>query len=72
MRQRRALYANDRAEVINILRDGTARANAVAQETFTKMKVAMKQNYVDYKNATNVALMSEAKSREKQLYCFEC
>jgi tryptophanyl-tRNA synthetase len=45
MRQRRALYANDRAEVINILRDGTARANAVAQETLAKVKAAMKQEY---------------------------
>jgi tryptophanyl-tRNA synthetase len=47
MRQRRALYASDMAEVINVLRDGTARANAVAQETLTKVKAAMKQDYFD-------------------------
>jgi tryptophanyl-tRNA synthetase len=45
MQQRRAEYANDPAEVLRILKDGTARANVVADETLLKVKAAMKQNY---------------------------
>lgn len=45
MRQRRLVYEKDPAQVINILREGTAKANNVANETWKLAKEAMKQNY---------------------------
>ena len=40
MRERRAAYEGDDAKVIEILRSGTARANAVAEETLARAKDA--------------------------------
>lgn len=45
MQARRAMYADDPAQVLAVLRDGAERANAVAQETLLKVKAAMKQIY---------------------------
>lgn len=45
IRQRRAVYEKDPGEVLRILRTGTARANAVAEETLWLAKQAMKQDY---------------------------
>ncbi|CAN5379153.1 tryptophan--tRNA ligase [soil metagenome] len=45
MRQRRAQYESDPAEAMRLLQKGTAKANAVAEETLWKAKVAMKQDY---------------------------
>jgi tryptophanyl-tRNA synthetase len=45
MRQRRLELEKDPGEVLNILRQGTARANAVAEVTLQKAKKAMKQDY---------------------------
>jgi len=45
MRARRRMYAADPAQVLAILREGTARANAIAEETLIKVKTAMKQDY---------------------------
>jgi tryptophanyl-tRNA synthetase len=45
MRQRRLIYADDYTAVLEILRDGTERANQVAQETLKLAKQAMKQDY---------------------------
>lgn len=45
MRERRKLYANDPAQILAILKDGTQRANAVAEDTLAKTKKAMKQDY---------------------------
>ncbi|MBL1217128.1 MAG: tryptophan--tRNA ligase [Planctomycetes bacterium] len=42
MRQRRAEYEGQDDRVLDILRDGTARANAVAEETLHRAKQAMK------------------------------
>jgi len=47
IRIRRAEYAADPGAVLAILKDGTARANLVANETLRLAKVAMKQNYFD-------------------------
>ncbi len=44
-RQRRMMYEKDPAAVLNILREGTERANVVAEETLALAKKAMKQNY---------------------------
>jgi tryptophanyl-tRNA synthetase len=45
IRARREVYAQDPAQVLQILKEGTARANAVAQETLGLAKQAMKQDY---------------------------
>lgn len=45
MRQRRLHYERDLAYVTEVLRNGTARANAVANETMQLAKAAMQQNY---------------------------
>jgi len=45
IQKRRAIYEKDPVQVINILKDGAQRANAVAQDTLNKVKDAMKQLY---------------------------
>lgn len=45
MRERRKVFADDPAQIIQILREGNAKANAVAAETLTLVKQAMKQDY---------------------------
>lgn len=45
MRQRRAVFESDPAQIIQILREGNAKANAVANETLQLVKAAMKQQY---------------------------
>lgn len=45
MRQRRMQYENDPAQVLQVLKEGTAKANAVAEETLYLVKQAMKQDY---------------------------
>ena len=45
MQQRRADFADDRAQVLSILRDGTAHANAIAEQTLLQAKQAMSQGY---------------------------
>jgi tryptophanyl-tRNA synthetase len=45
MRQRRAQYEGDDAVIIDILRDGCRRANAVAEETLAMAKEAMRLNF---------------------------
>jgi tryptophanyl-tRNA synthetase len=44
-RQRRLMFEQDPGQVLAILREGTAKANAVADETLIKAKQAMKQVY---------------------------
>jgi tryptophanyl-tRNA synthetase len=44
-RQRRAQYANRPDDVLEVLRQGTKRANAAAEETLYLAKQAMKQDY---------------------------
>jgi tryptophanyl-tRNA synthetase len=43
--ERRKHYENDPAEVLAVLRKGTEKANAVAEETLRRVKEAMKQDY---------------------------
>lgn len=43
--ERRKHYEKDPAEVMKMLREGTEKANAVANETMKQVKIAMKQNY---------------------------
>lgn len=45
IRQRRATYEKDPGQVLETLRQGTARANVVAEETLWLVKKAMKQDY---------------------------
>ena len=45
MQKRRAQYAADPAQVLQVLRDGAVKANAVAQETLNKVKKILHQNY---------------------------
>ena len=45
IRKRREVYAADPAGVIEILRQGTERANAIANETLQQVKAAMSQHY---------------------------
>jgi tryptophanyl-tRNA synthetase len=45
MRARRQTYEKDPAQVLAILREGTDKANAVAEETLKLAKKAMKQDY---------------------------
>lgn len=45
MRQRRLVFEEDPAQVLKILKEGTAKANAVAEETLVLAKKAMQQKY---------------------------
>ncbi len=45
IRARRETYANDPGQVLQILKEGTAKANQVAQETLVLAKKAMRQDY---------------------------
>ena len=45
IQKRRKLYENDPGQVLALLREGTQRANLVANETLTLAKQAMKQDY---------------------------
>lgn len=45
IRQRRRQYEQRPDDVMDVLREGTRRANAVAEETLARAKAAMKQNY---------------------------
>ena len=45
IRERRKQFEQRPADVIDVLRDGTKRANAVAEETLALAKRAMKQDY---------------------------
>lgn len=45
MRQRRLVFEKDPAQLLAVLRDGTARANAAAEETLALAKRAMGQDY---------------------------
>ena len=46
MRQRRITFENDPAQLLAVLQDGTARANAVAEETLRLAKIALKQDFL--------------------------
>ncbi|MCM1265855.1 MAG: tryptophan--tRNA ligase [Candidatus Gastranaerophilales bacterium] len=50
IRQRRKEYEQDIPAVYEILKEGTAKAKAVAAETLSKAKAAMKLNYFDNKD----------------------
>lgn len=45
IRQRRMVYENDPGQVLAVLREGTEKANQVANETWQLAKAAMKQDY---------------------------
>ena len=45
MRERRCLYEKDPSEILKILKQGTERANELAEDTLVKAKAAMKQDY---------------------------
>jgi tryptophanyl-tRNA synthetase len=45
IQQRRMLFEKDPGQVVAILKDGTARANTVANETLKLAKIAMRQDY---------------------------
>jgi len=45
IRTRRKQYESRPADVLDVLREGTRRANAVAEETLAQAKAAMKQDY---------------------------
>lgn len=45
MRQRRALYQQDPAQILSILKAGAEKANRIANETLQQAKIAMMQNY---------------------------
>ena len=49
MRKRREEYEKDQEQVLQVLRQGTARANAVAEETLLLAKQALKQDFVPRK-----------------------
>lgn len=49
IRQQRLVYENDLQQVIDILRDGTERANTIAEDSLYKAKTAMKQDYFSRK-----------------------
>ena len=46
MRRRRLTFENDPAQLLAVLQDGTARANAVAEETLRLAKIALKQDFL--------------------------
>mgnify|MGYP005996331627 CR=1 FL=1 len=45
MRARRAVYADDPAQVLDILKQGSLRANVIAQETLARVKKALHQDF---------------------------
>lgn len=45
IRQRRLIYQNDPAQVLQILKDGSRRANAIAEKTLTAVKEATRQDF---------------------------
>lgn len=45
MREKRAIYENDKAQLMEILKDGSERANAVAEKTLLETKEKIKQDY---------------------------
>jgi tryptophanyl-tRNA synthetase len=45
MNERRKLFANDPAQIIKVLKEGSAKANAAAEETLFLVKQAVKQDY---------------------------
>lgn len=45
IRERRRLYEKDPGEILKILKQGTERANELAEDTLIKAKTAMKQDY---------------------------
>lgn len=45
IRERRAIYEADPAQVLQILKDGTAKANVVADQTWREMQDAIGINY---------------------------
>ena len=45
IRRRRKTFEDRPSDVIDALRDGTKRANAVAEETLALAKLSMKQDY---------------------------
>lgn len=45
IRERRKHYEKDPGEVLNVLKQGTAQANQLAEETLSKAKAFMKQDY---------------------------
>jgi tryptophanyl-tRNA synthetase len=47
IRTRRKQYENRPDEVIDVLREGTRRANVVAEETLAMAKKAMRQDFFD-------------------------
>ncbi|MFA9478609.1 tryptophan--tRNA ligase [Phycisphaerales bacterium AB-hyl4] len=49
MRQRRAEFEADPDKVLDVLRDGTRRANVVAEQTLAAAKAAMKFDFLDRK-----------------------
>jgi len=49
IRERRAIYEADPAQVMAILKAGTAKANVVADQTWREMQAAIGINYFDKK-----------------------
>jgi len=47
MRERRAQYEGSEDAILDLLRDGTARANAIAEDTLARAKEAMRLNFFD-------------------------
>jgi len=47
MRQRRLQYEQDPEFVLKVLREGTAKANVIAEETLKKAKKAMQQDFME-------------------------
>jgi tryptophanyl-tRNA synthetase len=45
MRERRAIYENDPEQILKIIREGNAKANAVAEQTLKLVKEKIKQDY---------------------------
>lgn len=45
MRERRKTYVNDKHEILNILTEGSEKANAIAEETLFSVKEAIKQDF---------------------------
>jgi tryptophanyl-tRNA synthetase len=53
VRQRRVTFEQDPGQVLAILKDGTARANAVAEDTLWRVKQAIKQDFFPRKLELN-------------------
>ena len=47
IRQRRAEYANDKAQVLQMLKDGTDKARETTSQTLKEVKEAMGINYLN-------------------------